>query len=89
MKQSFLLQLLQCRVSKFVSEGDIIFCNTVRVLDMLRNVIVSVSVTFYQINKFFLKYSISSLLTKGLPGPVEMSSRAAFVTLAVLWRTLL
>jgi len=69
-----------------LSEG---YKKTVRGPDTLRNVVVSVSVTFYQINKFFVEHILFSLLTKGLPGPVEMSSRAAFVTLAVVWRTLL
>ena len=59
MKETFLLQLLQSRVTKPLSEGHMSYYKIVRGPDILRTVTVSLYDTFHQINKFFLNISFS------------------------------
>jgi len=69
----------------FSAEGHTSYYTAVRRSDILRNVIVSGYVTFYQIKKLFI---IFSLLAKSFRGSDEMASRIGFGPQAVVWRPL-
>jgi len=67
-KETFILQLLQGRVTKPLSEGHMSYYKTVRWPDILRTVTVSPYDTFHQINKFFLNISFSHYWKNVLQG---------------------
>jgi len=73
---------------KFLGENHINYCTTVRGLDILRNVIFSRYVTFYQINTFFVNILFFHYWQNVFCGRVKWLRRSDFSPRAVVWRTL-
>jgi len=75
-------------LSKFLGRDHITYCTTVRGPGILRHVIFSGCVTFYQVNTFFVNIFFS-LLAKCVLRPAEMAAQVGFVPRVVVWRTLI
>jgi len=68
---------------KFLGEDHISYCKTVRGPDILRNVIFSAYVPFYQINRFFVNILFFNYWQNVLR-PDEMASQVGFGPRAVV-----